>query len=291
MTAIQPRLAATVVLTRDSPSGPEFFMLRRGAEHRFMANAHVFAGGSVDDSDRDIELQQRLFAADRQRAARQIAERPEAEAIAIFLAAIRETFEESGVLLARSVVASEPAEAQLRALRGELCQGRLRMSTLLKRHRLQPDLARLHLFARWITPEASSRRFDAYFFAAKLLPTDKASADGVESTSGQWYEARDLLAQNAAGKVCLPPPTLCTIEEFAGAPDARSVLSRSTGGQVQATRPVLLADETVPTLVLPGDHRHPETGNEAVATGRQHYMARHNGHWRRYRSPETVSNS
>jgi 8-oxo-dGTP pyrophosphatase MutT (NUDIX family) len=174
--------------------------MRRHRNQVFMGGAYVFPGGRLDDADADPELAACIGG--------------------LFVAAIRETFEEAGVLLARdargSVVDLSAPEtaARFAAYRLELHEGRLTLSELVRREGLlfAPDL--LVPYSHWITPEIESRRFDTRFFLARLPEGQVPVHDRMELTEARWLTPAFALAENAAGRIVLMPPTLKTIEEL-----------------------------------------------------------------------------
>jgi 8-oxo-dGTP pyrophosphatase MutT (NUDIX family) len=222
-TARAPRDSATVVLLRDRPGGPyEVFLMRRHLRQAFMGGAHVFPGGSLDEDDRDPALAARtdgLSAADARRLLQE-PDLPGLTAFGLFLAAIRETFEEAGVLLARdtagrAVDLTDPATAaRFAAHRRELHEGRLTLACLAGREgiRYAPDL--LVPYSHWITPTVEPRRFDTRFFLARLPEGQAAVHDRMELTESRWVTPALALAEHMAGRIVLMPPTLKTVEEL-----------------------------------------------------------------------------
>jgi 8-oxo-dGTP pyrophosphatase MutT (NUDIX family) len=218
-----PRDAATVILLRDRAGGPyEVFLMRRGRNQAFMGGAYVFPGGRLDETDADPELAAcigGLCAVDAKHLLQET-DLPEATALGLFVAAIRETFEEAGVLLARdargSVVDLSAPEtaARFAAYRLELHEGRLTLSELVRREGLlfAPDL--LVPYSHWITPEIETRRFDTRFFLARLPESQVPVHDRMELTESRWLTPAFALAEHAAGRIILMPPTLKTIEEL-----------------------------------------------------------------------------
>jgi 8-oxo-dGTP pyrophosphatase MutT (NUDIX family) len=218
-----PRDSATVVLLRDRPGGLyEFFLMRRHRDQAFMGGAFVFPGGRLDEADKDPALAActgGLSAADAGRLLQE-PDLPEPTAFGLFLAAIRETFEESGVLLARDssgrlVDLTDPARAtRFAGYRLELHEARLTLVGLAGREGIgyAPDL--LIPYSHWITPTIEPRRFDTRFFLARLPEGQAALHDRMELTESRWMTPALALAEHAAGRIVLMPPTLKTIEEL-----------------------------------------------------------------------------
>jgi 8-oxo-dGTP pyrophosphatase MutT (NUDIX family) len=235
-----PRDAATVMLLRQAQSGVEAgveaFLLRRAGELEFAPGACVFPGGSVDPHDADPGIGwagpgPADFAA--------LLDVPPDRARALVCAAVRETFEESGVLLAGPVdPAGASAEdlvrdsAALAADRRALLTGSASLGDVLGRRGLVLRADLLTPWARWITPEASPRRFDTWFFAAALPAGQTATAaveghaDPGESESGTWLRPAAALEAAEAGQITLLPPTAVTLRELGGHRDVAGILAR-----------------------------------------------------------------
>ena len=201
--------------------------MRRKPRQAFMGGAFVFPGGRLDAADMDPALSPFLggFSAATARPLLQEPDLAEETALGLFLAAIRETFEEAGVLFARDQkgmpLSAEQAQA-LAGCRSELHEGNRTPAEMARREGLcfAPDL--LVPYAHWITPEAEPRRFDTRFFLAALPPGQMASHDRQELCESRWLSPVAALAEQAAGKIALMPPTLKTMEElstFATLPD------------------------------------------------------------------------
>jgi 8-oxo-dGTP pyrophosphatase MutT (NUDIX family) len=234
-----PRDAATVILLREAgagapdPAGVEAFLLRRTAELEFAPGAYVFPGGSVDARDAEPGVgwagpDPADFAA--------LLDMPPDRARGLVCAAVRETFEESGVLLAGSSAGELVGDsAALAADRHALLTGATSLAEVLGRRGLVMRTDLLTPWARWITPEVSPRRFDTWFFAAALPPGQTATAapegfgdhaDPGESESGTWLRPAAALEAARAGQMTLLPPTAVTLGELAGHPGLAAILAR-----------------------------------------------------------------
>ena len=222
ITPAAPRDAATVMVLRAAAvgdeggeAGLEVLMLRRVAAMKFAPGAYVFPGGSVDPADSDPEIgwhgpDPADFGARLGASA--------AMARALVCAAVRETFEESGVLLAGPPGGgplAEPSGPSWEADREALANGEMTLAGLLARHGLVLRADLLVPWARWITPEGEPRRFDARFFAAALPAGQVATGHAAESDHIAWVRPADAIAAAKAGEMSLFPPTAATLNDFA----------------------------------------------------------------------------
>jgi 8-oxo-dGTP pyrophosphatase MutT (NUDIX family) len=232
-----------VCLLRDGLSGLEVFMMRRPDTMRFAPGVHVFPGGAVEDSDAHVPVVPGTdWSALGTRAA---SGRP----LALVAAAVRETFEECGVLLAvpatvtPAPLGTDPDSAgrdragrSLAEDRVELYEGRLGFADVLARRGLVIDPSLLPLMSHWVTPEVESRRFDTRFFTAALPAGQQASGAGEESTRSAWESPTKALLAYAAGDFAMWPPTVATLHWLAEHADVAATL-RAAGEAV--VRPVM----------------------------------------------------
>ena len=252
-----PRDAATVILLREAP-GVEAFLLRRTDALEFAPGACVFPGGSVDERDGDGHIGW---------AGRSPAEFAEwlntsaERARALVCAAVRETFEESGVLLAGPSPAELVADSEALALdRRSLLDGSCSLAELLGRRGLVLRADLLTPWARWVTPEFSPRRFDTWFFAASM-PAGQVTAVGgadhgpAESVSGSWVKPSEALDSARAGQITLLPPTAVTLAELAGHQDVASILAQRR--VITALLPSVVVEQERAWLALPEATKYP----------------------------------
>jgi 8-oxo-dGTP pyrophosphatase MutT (NUDIX family) len=252
-----PRDAATVILLREAP-GVEAFLLRRTDALEFAPGACVFPGGSVDERDGDGQIG---WAG---RSPAEFAEwlntSPE-RARALVCAAVRETFEESGVLLAGPSPAQLVPDSETLALdRRSLLDGSCSLAELLGRRSLVLRADLLTPWARWVTPEFSPRRFDTWFFAAAMPPGQVTAVGGAdhgpaESVSGSWMKPSDALESARAGQITLLPPTAVTLAELAGHQDVASILAQRR--VITALLPSVVVEQERAWLALPQATKYP----------------------------------
>ena len=261
-----PRDAATVMLLRPAggsaraPAGAdgggmEVYMLRREPSMAFAPGAMVFPGGSVDGRDADEEV---AWAGPDEAAWGEILAAPPELARALVCAAVRETFEESGVLLAGesadSVVADTTSEDWERD-RNALLDRSLSLAELLAARRLVLRSDLLRPWARWITPVVEPRRYDARFFAAALPAGQRTRDVSTEAAAVTWIEPAAAIEAGKRGEIQLWPPTAVTLAELAACGDLGTAL---TGPREVATRiPEVLVREGAIWLTVPGVSEYP----------------------------------
>lgn len=235
---VAPVPAATVMLLRDSSAGPEVLLLERHSRSEFLPDAYVFPGGRVDEEDH--ALAERVAGVTPAQAARALPTVPPELALGFFVAAIRETFEEAGVLLARRRGARElldrASTAALAHHRLDVQSGEASFEALVESEDLElaGDLLAAH--AHWITPEDSPRRFDTIFFAAETPPGQEALHDGVELTDHVWLRPEQGLDEFRAGRRHMIMPTWANLETLRGFARADDALAAS---RLRALVPIL----------------------------------------------------
>jgi len=215
------RPASTVLLLRDTVdrAAIEIFMMVRHIQIEFQSGALVFPGGSVDPGDQEI------------------ADRPDlhrghggdAAALNFRIAGIRETFEESGILLARprgseALIAASRASEIETAHRTALCEGKISFAEILARNDLVLALDQLVPYAHWITPVVAPKRFDTWFFLAAAPPEQSGRHDGKESTDSIWLSPQEALDGSVSGRFKLPFPTTRNLIRLGKQPNVGSAL-------------------------------------------------------------------
>jgi 8-oxo-dGTP pyrophosphatase MutT (NUDIX family) len=240
-------------------AGIEVFCVRRHAASAFLGGAVVFPGGKLDDED--SAFAERLGATPDFPALRPQprasdfadAEASAPSALALAICACRETLEEAAILPTLPPI----DDARARALRAELeAAGGKGFARLLERDGLALRVADLVPFARWITPEAESRRYDTRFFVTALPPGQEGAHDMHETVWGIWAAPAAMLASFERGDVQLAPPTLRSLELLAEARDVDHALAIAAAQPLAPICPLFVASDP-PMLVLPGDAEHP----------------------------------
>lgn len=215
--SVPVRPAATVMLVRDGDSGLEVFMLRRTLNAAFAGGMYVFPGGRVDDADHGADLEPICDGLDDGPASDilQISR----GGLAYWVAAIRECFEEAGVLLARR--GSEPdairfdtdaVVAQFEEHRARLNAGEVSFMEICVAEDLQLITDAIHYVSHWITPVGEVRRFDTRFFLARAPQAQVPLHDNSETIASLWVRPEDALERFRAGELAMIPPTIRNLE-------------------------------------------------------------------------------
>ena len=262
-----PEPAATVILLRDGAVSPEVLMLERHAQSTVLPNLYVFPGGRVDDQDRSLTSRLDGFSMHDLRLEVPHLDREEVEAFLV--AAIRETFEEAGILLARrrgSPDFLEPeAVAPLLRHQLELQSGRMSLGELIEDEDLELAAECLTVHAHWITPEVSPRRFDTLFFAAITPVGQSAHHDGIEASSHTWIRPEDALEEMHRGQRRIIFPTACNLETLTGFPDAQQAFVGSRKRRVVPVVPKLVEHAGKRKLVIPREAGYSTTEDDSLA--------------------------
>jgi 8-oxo-dGTP pyrophosphatase MutT (NUDIX family) len=249
---VKPLPAATVALVRDAPGGLEVLLLQRSMSLKFMPGAYVFPGGALDPGDSAPELH--ALCVGQEDAAASLALGIERGGLAYWVAAIREAFEEAGILLAceasgAMVRLNGPAAVRYEAHRGTLDVRHGDFGAIVRAEGLRLAADRLLYFGHWITPVANPRRYDTRFFLAVAPPDQEASCDRTETVSHVWLRPRDALDQREP--LGLRFPTIKTLERLAmSGTVAKAVAEVSAGPAVQALLPRITRDGRT---LLPGE--------------------------------------
>ena len=252
------RDAATVMLVRDERDGLHVFMLRRNLDSDFVGGAYVFPGGAVDDADRHSDLE----AVCEGRADAQASEALGIErgGLAFWVAAIRECFEEAGVLLAydergEMVRLGDGAVARrFERHREAVDQGTRRLVDVCAEERLRLAVDHMHYFSHWITPEGAPRRYDTRFFVCAAPPEQTPLHDNRETIANCWIRPADALERHRRGDFDLIFPTIKSLEAIARFERSADLLTAAAAaGEVPSIQPRISSDGHGVRILLPGD--------------------------------------
>ena len=257
--------ASTVILVRPAKAGGwEIIIARRNQKQAFMAGAYVFPGGQLEETDSDPQLENYIKTADLFEPCRLLQDNnlPIEKARGLFIAAIRETFEEAGILLGGKTTGNfvsfydENVLKRFNNYRRKLSASQITLVEIARREKilLFPDT--LIPYAHWITPEFEKMRFNTRFFLAELPPCQTPVADAVELMESLWVTPQKALEMQREQKILLMPPTLKTIEELAAFRDIDELFSATKKKIIYPIPPQLAGN----SLKLPHD---PEYGIDA----------------------------
>lgn len=246
------KLAATILMLREGAQGMEVFMVVRHQQIDFASGAIVFPGGKLAAGDSDPRVRTRATGLDGL----------SDEQCALRVGAIREAFEECGLLLARArgentlLGAARVAELGTR-YRQPLDRGELGMADLLEREDLVLACEELVPYAHWITPVFMPKRFDTWFYLARAPQDQAALHDGREAVDSVWIRPADAIAQAAAGTRTIVPATLVNVQKLGFSTTVDAALHAARTQPVVSVLPVLeqRADGTVLKIPMEAGYR------------------------------------
>jgi 8-oxo-dGTP pyrophosphatase MutT (NUDIX family) len=255
---VEVRDAATVLLVRDGHAGLEVFMLRRNLESTFVGGAYVFPGGAVDPADRAADLEAISVGRTDAEASRRLG--IDRGGLAYWVAAIREGFEEAGILLAYDrdgrIVDLDSPEHAARWIehRRAVDRGEVTMVDLCVAEDLTLAVDGMHYFGHWITPVGSPRRYDTRFFVAAEPPGQTPLHDDHEVIANDWFRPADALDRAARGELTMLPPTVASLRALARFETAADALRAATEiVDVPRILPRIIEVDGGARIALPGD--------------------------------------
>jgi 8-oxo-dGTP pyrophosphatase MutT (NUDIX family) len=262
---IVPKDAATLMLLRDVPAGPgaghagarmQVLMLLRNARSTWAGGISLFPGGAVEEADRDEEIAR--FCRGRDDAGASELLGVDNGGLGYFVAAVRECFEEAGVLLAttggRPLSFEDVAAAgRFEEHRRRLNSGAASLGEICAAEDLTLELGGLRYFSHWITPEGSERRYDTRFFVAVMPEGQQPLHDDDEVVASVWIEPEEALRRNERGEIDLWLPTIKNLEALSRFPTAADLLGAPATTTVPVVRPRITVDGEAARIVLPDD--------------------------------------
>jgi len=253
------RSAATVMVVDDRPD-LQVLLLRRRAGSEFVGGMSVFPGGGVDPHDADPEVAALCDGLDDVAASARLGLAE--DGLAYWVAAVRETFEEAGVLFARHeedgrpLDPAEPGAAErLAADRRAVDAGETRLADVVRDARLRLAVDAMHYTAQWITPVGPPRRYDTRFFVTAMPKGQTPVADRREAVDSEWVRPADALASYARGERAMLPPTLGMLRLLASYPDSETLIAAALRDERRSDRPVRMAVQGRDRfhILLPGE--------------------------------------
>jgi 8-oxo-dGTP pyrophosphatase MutT (NUDIX family) len=244
------RPASTILLLRQGATDAiDVFMMVRHYQIEFASGALVFPGGSVDPRDQEIVARPELYSG---------IHGDDAATLNFRIAAIRETFEESRILLARprgcdALIDAKRAGEIADAHRDALNEGNVKFANIIADNDLVLALDLLVPYAHWITPEGMKKRFDTWFFLAEAPPEQVGMHDGKESTDSIWLSPREALEGGASGRFTLPFPTTRNLIKLGKQTSVAAALDDARGSAVIAVMPIVTKNGDKRMLHIPAE--------------------------------------
>lgn len=241
---VTPRLASTILIARDGAEGLELSMIVRNRQIDFASGALVFPGGSLDAGDREA------------RALTDGAEGLDDDALALRVAAIREAFEECGVLLARrdgALVGGEEAARLGARHRADMEAGRITLAALAEAEGLRLAVDLLAPFAHWITPAFMKKRFDTHFFIAAAPEGQDLLHDGGEAVDSLWIRPAAALDEARAGTRTVIFATWLNLEMAAAAANTAEAMAQARARRIVSVEPNLTQEDGRRIMRIPAD--------------------------------------
>jgi 8-oxo-dGTP pyrophosphatase MutT (NUDIX family) len=282
------RDASTVLALRDDArEGLEVFMVRRNLRLTFHGGAYVFPGGAVDDADASPSFDDLLDGFECAGVLERLHLSDCSRARAHYVAAMRELFEEAGILLARhasgawiELTGDGDEAARFAEHRARVAAGDAAFEEMLRDEGLRLLAGRLRYFAHFVTPEHEKKRFDTRFFLALMPAGQSARHDEGETTEGQWIAPKNALASYARREIQLPPPTIHCLDKLSRCADTAEAMALAAVSDVVEIRPKVSVVEDSVILLLPDDDDYDSGVAAPASPGRTlHRLVLRDGLW------------
>ena len=259
----KPVLSSSVLVVRPKPENFEVLFIQRNPRSSFMGGMYAFPGGCVEEYDFGEHFKKEYPASTLPLLDARVSV---GNRYALCISAVRELFEEAGILLARDERGKSLLEynnSELPAIRRKILENRpLHEVIHAKGWRCTPDL--LMPYAHWITPAARPKRFDTFFFVVTAGDTVTATKDAREISNVVWRTPAEALEDHSAGFINLSPPTLKMVHDLAGCSSLADLRKRTISPNLDPVIPVLLKQEKGAVIILPSDPDYDE-GRQVVS--------------------------
>jgi 8-oxo-dGTP pyrophosphatase MutT (NUDIX family) len=249
--------ASTLMALRDSPEGIEVLMVKRNRAASFMGGVWVFPGGRVDEEDDGAVLRSHARGRTEQETSAQLG--IDAGGLGFWISAVRELFEESGLLLATSLDGTPIAlegdvGERFAAHRAAINRRERSFEEVVVAEELVLDLAAIHHVDHWITPEAEQKRFDTHFFIARAPEGQTPLHDEGETVAAEWVTPADALRRHRAGEIRIVLPTIRNLRILEEAGSVDELVARSSELSARPmVMPRMIMEADGPTLLAPDD--------------------------------------
>ncbi|WP_416900118.1 MAG: NUDIX hydrolase [Minwuia sp.] len=246
---VVPKPASSILLVRDGETGLEVFMVTRHHQIDFASGAMVFPGGKVDAADSDASVRQVCIGA----------EALDDTQLGFRIAAIREAFEETGVLLASGHEGEDLGTGRYLALKetyaADMEANRVTMGEMAERERLMFDLRMLQPFAHWITPAVLPKRFDTPFYMAEIPESQSASAlhDGTEAVESVWINPAEAVRRADAKEVTMVFATRLNLIKLSRANSVAEAMSQAREDPLVPVTPKVYAKDGRRFIDIPAE--------------------------------------
>ncbi len=264
------RPAATVMIVDDRPD-LHVLMLKRNARSTFVGDMWVYPGGAVDPDDGHGRVEALCTGENDVSASRALD--IEADGLAYWVAALREMFEEAGVLLAHRVgerglidLSAPAVEARFSVYRDEVNQGSTPFMDVIEAEQLRLELTDMHYVGHWRTPVGPPRRYDTRFFLAAMPAGQTPLHDNDEAVHHAWVRPADALAMNRSHEMVMMTPTVAMMKRLLPWRSAAEAVKAASGGEVEEVR-ILTGIDGPDRIVFPGDPGY-DTADDQSEFGR-----------------------
>jgi len=247
------------MIVRDSDIGVQVFMMKRSLRSSF-GGIWVFPGGILEDQDQDIAKKNYCNGIDEKKAKAIL--NYDQESLTYWIASLRETFEETGALIANRdnnsfFTPTEDEAINLERLRSDLNNGKISFISILKQLKLKIALERLIYISHWITPDVETKRYTTRFFLTSLNEEVTMTHDDLEGTDSKWIGINEALEAHKAGRISLIMPTIKNLESISSYKNTQEMISAKNAikaKDIQAIEPKFFKENGQWKGLLPGEY-------------------------------------
>lgn len=247
------------MIVRDSDIGVQVFMMKRSLRSSF-GGIWVFPGGILEDQDQDIAKKNYCNGIDEKKAKAIL--NYDQESLTYWIASLRETFEETGALIANRdnnsfFTPTEDEAINLERLRSDLNNGKISFISILKQLKLKIALERLIYISHWITPDVETKRYTTRFFLTSLNEEVTMTHDDIEGTDSKWIGINEALEAHKAGRISLIMPTIKNLESISSYKNTQELISAKNAikaKDIPAIEPKFFKENGQWKGLLPGEY-------------------------------------